>query len=461
VKGRSEDVKAGSLGWRAAMGLAFAFAALALALYAPSFAGPFLSDDVLYLEHNAALALPLGAALHRIFVEPYYVVGNWSPLHQLVLLAEWRAFGADPLPYRVANAILHALVSVALAAAARRAGLGRAAAIAAAALFLVHPIAVEAVAWINQSKTLLAVGLSLVALERWLAYLRAPRASRLAAATAAGIAALLAKPAAVPLPAVLLVAAWSHRGAVPLRRAAADLAPLGLAALLAFGLNLQAQATQGGVAPWFGGSPAATARILPWLAWRYVELAVWPAGLAHGVHPAPTSGWSDPRVWLPAAALAAVAALVAAGVRAQRRRALGAAWFVLLLAPVLQLVPMINLWADRYLYAALPGAALLLADLAETRGAARERRARRPCSPCSRDSPSPRGPTSRPACGPIPPPSTARRPRPSRAAARAGRASARRSTSAATSTAPPAPTCARSPSFRTTDTCATCSAACA
>jgi hypothetical protein len=346
--------------------LGTALAALALAIYAPSYRGPFVSDDYLYLEYNEALALPLGAALHRILVErpPYYCMGNWSPLHQLWLLFEWRLFGTHVFPYRIANVLLHTLASIALVAAGRRAGLAPRSAAAAGLLFLVHPVAAEAVAWINQSKTLLAVGLCLLSLERWLAYLQEGRRRQLLASTAAGVLALLAKPAALPLPAILVVAAWTHGR--HRARAVLDLLPLALFAAIAFALNLAAQTMQGGVAPWFGGSPAATARVLPWIAWRYVRVAAAPFDLVHGVYPEPTHGWGDIRIWLPLAGLAAIAALVAAAVRAHRQRALGAAWFGLMLLPVVQLVPMIEVFADRYLYAALPGALALVADVADS-----------------------------------------------------------------------------------------------
>lgn len=366
MSARPPAVKPRAASWRRAILLGIAFAVLSLAIYAPSYRGPFVSDDYLYLEHNEALALPLGAALHRILVErpPYFCMGNWSPLHQLWLLLEWRLFGAHPLPYRIANALLHTAVSLALVAAARRAGLSSRAALAAALLFLVHPVAAEAVAWINQSKTLLAVGLCLLSLERWLVYLQEGRRGQLVACTVAGLLALLAKPAALPLPAILLVATWTH-GRHRLR-AVLDLLPLALFAAIVFAVNLAAQATQGGVAAWFGGSPAATARILPWVAWRYVRVAAAPLDLVHGVHPEPTQGWGDVRIWLPLAALAAVAALAAAAVRAHRQRALGVAWFALMLLPVVQLIPMIEVFADRYLYAALPGALALVADVADT-----------------------------------------------------------------------------------------------
>ena len=353
------------LSFRAAAGLVLGACAVALLLHRPGFGGPFISDDVLYLEHNAALALPIGAALRKVTLEPYYVLGNWSPVHEIFLLAEWRAFGADPLPYRIVNALLHAATALAMLAAGRRVGLSRAGALAAGALFLVHPIAAEPVGWINQSKTLLSVGFSLLALERWLAHLASPSRARLAAATAAGAIALLAKPAAIPLPALLLLAAWTHGAPGTLRRVWPDLLPLAAIGAVAFVLGLVAQATQGGVAPWFGGGPLGTLQVLPWLLWRYVRLVFAPFDLVHGVHPAPIHGWTDERLVWPTAALAAVAFLAVRAARARRERWLGIAWFVGMLLPVLQVVPMINLFADRYLYAALPGALWVIVDAVE------------------------------------------------------------------------------------------------
>lgn len=360
--------EAPGLGGRTLLAAALLFTAAALLVYAPVLGAPFLSDDVLYLESNPTFALPFRAALRRVLLEPYFA--NWSPLHHALLWAEWRLFGAWAAPYHVVSVALHAGVAVTLAAAARRGGLSRGAALAAGALLLVHPAASEAVAWISQSKTLLCVGLSLAALERWLAHLAAPGRGRLAAALALGAAALFAKPAALPLPAVLWGAALVRRA--DWRRAALDLGPLVLAAAFVLARNLRAQALEGGVGEWFGGSPLATARILPWVAWRYVRLAVAPIGVVHGVQPAPASAF-----WGPLLALAVAGAAVLALCRRRRERALGPLWFVLLLAPVLQLVPMPLVYADRYLYAALPGALWLVAQLGDEAAQAAGRRAAR------------------------------------------------------------------------------------
>jgi tetratricopeptide (TPR) repeat protein len=386
VSGPEPRVKSapGGFGGRTLLAAALAFAGAALLLYAPALPAPFFSDDVLYLEHDPAFVLPARSTLRRVLLEPWFA--NWSPLHRALLWAEWRAFGASPLPYRVLNVGLHAGAALALATAARRGGLSRGAALAAGALLLVHPAAVEAVAWISQSKTLLCVGLSLAALERWLAHLAVPARRRLAAALALGSAALLAKPAALPLPAILLGAA-ACAGA-DLRRAARALAPLAAVAAVVLVRNLLAQARGGGVAEWFGGSPLATAAILPWLAWRYVRLAFAPTGLVHGVHPAPVAAPADPALWGPLLGLAAAAAIALALCRLLPRTtgeedrpapscAFGPLWFAAMLAPVLQLVPMQTVYADRYLYAALPGALWLVAQLGDDAARAGGPRARR------------------------------------------------------------------------------------
>jgi len=335
-----------------------AASAVCLLLYLPSYGAAFFSDDYLYLTYNPVVELPPLEALRSL--PSQLISANWSPLHHAFVYAEWLLFGSSPLGYRIVNVLLHAAAGVLVSYAALRGRLPQPAAALAGVLFLVHPVAVEAVAWISQSKTLLALVLSLFCLERWLAHLEAPGRARLIACWTAGTLAFLAKPTALPLPGLLLVAIASHgRRRVGLLL---DLVPLMAFAGVAFFLQLAAQGAEGGVAPWFGGSPAATARVIPWLLWRYVRLTLLPVDLVYGVHPAPLDHWLDARFLLPLAGLLGVGGVVAWRIARRPRRALAAAWFLLFLLPVLQLIPMINLFADRYLYFALPGALVLCAE---------------------------------------------------------------------------------------------------
>lgn len=341
--------------------------ALATAVYTPSLPGGLVSDDFLYLEYNELLDPPFAVAFPRIIERSFFA--NWAPVHILFLYAERAAFGDEPLGHRIANVILLAGCAFALRRVALRGGLAPGAALAAAALLAVHPAAVEAVAWITQSKTLLALVFSLLSLERWLAHLQAPSTGRLAAALALAVLALLSKGAVVLLPAVFAVAWWSHgRGAL---RDAWSVALLAAVAGYVALMNVQAQATQGGVVEWFGGSAGATARIVPEVLWRHLRMAAFPVDPAFCVHPDPVSSWSDARAWLPLVGIAAAIALAFIVARRDRRSWLALAWVAAMLLPVVQLVPMTTVYADRYLFLALPGLLVLGVSVAAQVGGSR------------------------------------------------------------------------------------------
>ncbi len=346
MSAKGSVVKHGLLTFAAAVAVAFC-------VYAPSLRGGFVSDDLLYIEDNPLLRLPAAEALPRL--ADARLVGNWAPLHHEFLYGEWLLFGTDAAGYRIVNLLLLAGCSCALAAAARRAGLRAGAALLAGALLLLHPAAVEGVAWISQSKTLLALLFALLALERWLAYLVAPGTGRLAAAFALAGLSLLAKAAFVLLPGVFGVALFTHAPPGRRLRELPALACLGLFAVGVLILGVQAQQSQGGVVPWYGGSSAATARVMPGVLWRYLRYGLLPFDPVHGVDPKPPPRWGDAGVWAPAAAVLLAALAAGACAVRQRRLALAAAWWGAALLPVMQLVPMTTIFADRYLLVALPG----------------------------------------------------------------------------------------------------------
>jgi tetratricopeptide (TPR) repeat protein len=127
-------------------------------------------------------------------------------------------------------------------------------------------------------------------------------------------------------------------------------------------INLQAQGAQGGIVRWFGGSPGATARILPGVLWRYLRLALLPYDPVFCVQPDVIPSWLDLRVWLPLVCLAGALLVAGRAIATDRRFALAVAWAVAMLAPVVQVVPMTTVYADRYLAMALPGLLVLVLE---------------------------------------------------------------------------------------------------
>jgi hypothetical protein len=326
--------------------LGAAFLGVALTLYGPALEGPFLSDDVHYVRDNPFVH-ELSAENLVILFDPtgpatIHVV-NYSPLQLLLHALAWQAFGAETFGHHVLNVALHALASVLLVALFLATGLPRPGALLGGLLFLVHPANVEAVAWISQLKSTLALVLSLCAL---LAHARRP-----ALGFACFVAALLAKPtAAFALPVAALLD-WTGPGRIRWRW-------LSLWALVFVGHAYAEFATHqrsGAAEAELHRTPWVLLRTIGALGMRYLVMAVSSYGVSAFHDPEPARSALDPW-WL--ASLPCLALLLARSVVVARRRDVEIAywtWAAVSFAPVSQVFPFLYPMADRYLYFILPG----------------------------------------------------------------------------------------------------------
>jgi hypothetical protein len=345
-------------------------AAVALGwLYRGALSGPFFSDDEGLILQNPLTEGLSPAHLFAIF-DPagsqLVLTGTWAPLHMLWMALERAVFGLDPAGWHLVNVLLHALATCLVASLMLASGLAPRAALLCAALFGLHPAAVEGVAWISQSKTLLCAVFGFGALRAW--------RTRPALATALFAAALLAKPHALMLLPTAAAFSWvgpRAAGARPWRWLALWCALFALYALpetVAFReySGFQAEAEAG---------LAERLRTPFAIAARYAAMAASGFGVAAFAQPDPPDSWLDP--WFLAGA-ALCAALGLRALRQLRARNEEGAWWVFAaagFAPVSQAMPFLFPIADRYLYFILPGllgaTALALADAAARIGAAR------------------------------------------------------------------------------------------
>ncbi len=234
-----------------------------------------------------------------------------------------------------------------------------------AALFALHPLHVESVAWVAERKDLLAALFWFFGLGAYLAWLRRPSPSRLAALAALFAAALMAKPVAVTFPAALLLLDWwplgRLRGRRDLPRLFIEKTPLWIMAAASSSVTVLAQRA---------GDSFASAELYP--AWArlanavraylgYLGLAIWPAGLTV-FHPHPGRVVPVVPVILAALALAAATLAVAARRRALPWLATGWLWYLGVLVPMIGLVQVGDQgMADRYTYLPLTGIFMALA----------------------------------------------------------------------------------------------------
>lgn len=346
-----------------------AFVVVAWLVYAPALDGPFLSDDVPMIVHNPWLH-PLGWPSFREVLDPFGGVtratGNWAPVHMLGHALEIQAFGSQVRGYHWVNLLLHALDAVLLLALLRDHGVAPVAALLGATFFLVHPANVEAVAWITQLKSVLAVAFGLSAL---LVSPRRPLGGLLLFTLAT-----LTKPLAIGFLAFELVRALMRARRGERGGLGWPLAWTAVAVVTAIpALSVFAQ-----VGAFSAGEPLAGFEKARWLSailGRYVALASVSWGSSVSAQPAAPRGWLDPWVLL------GLVALAACGARALvvfSRGRIEAAFWALAAAgyvPISQLFAFRFPIADRYLYFVLPGligAGLLLlqdaTDAPRTRG---------------------------------------------------------------------------------------------
>ena len=299
----------------------------------------------------------------------------------------------DARVFHVGNLVLHLLSALCVLVLLRRLTGSDLGALAGALLFAIHPVQVESVCWITETKGLLCAVFAWLAIIEYLRYTeltsavatepiraakrratksatRRPAYLHLAAATVCFVLSLLSKPMAVsvPLMAAVLVLMWYRR---PWR----DLAPLGVWLLLAVGLAMLTKRQQPSESFAYVAPLAARPLIAGDAVAFYLAKLVWPLRLTTDYGRSPHWLLERPAVfyttWLAPAAMLSVMALC----RAPRARWAAAGLFLVALAPLLGLVPFgfqdNSTVADRYLYLAMLGPAVAAAWFVEryaTRG---------------------------------------------------------------------------------------------
>jgi hypothetical protein len=249
----------------------------------------------------------------------------------------------------------------------------------AAAFVAIHPLRVESVAWAAERKDVLAFLMAALTVAAWLWWLRRSQArARYAVAAAAFVAGLLAKPSLVTLPLALpLLALWpggvvtaagagaSSRRIVPRVLGAAALLLVPSAAVTV--VVLSAQRAGGGLLERAAPSLVLRAENAVVSAAAYLGKTFLPAELSV-FYPFPAAIAAAPVL----GAVTLLAAISTAAWRLRRRHPyllVGWAWYLILLAPALGLVPIGGqAMADRYTYLPAIGLAAaavwLAADLA-------------------------------------------------------------------------------------------------
>lgn len=349
-----------------AIGVCVALALLVACVFGPTVNHPFVNfDDDVYVYDNALITRGFTSqGLSQAFTSVH--ASNWHPLTTISHLLDVQFYGPKAGGHHATNVVLHAAAAICLFLALRTltGALWRSAFVA--ALFAVHPLRVESVAWIAERKDVLSGLCFALTLWAYARYVQQPKSAARYLLVVLGCAlGLLSKPMLVTLPFVLLLLDfWPLRrigggvtATVAPTRPLLEKLPLLLLAAAAAGATLLVQSKVVQAVESFplglrlNNALVATA--------TYVAQFVWPANLAV-FYPYPTAGIA---LWKTALALVLVGGLCVVAIRWRKDRPfllVGWLWFLGMLVPVIGLVQVgVQAHADRYTY--LPQIGLTLA----------------------------------------------------------------------------------------------------
>jgi len=197
--------------WRAA-GTACLIVTITVLAYLPALRGGYVWDDDTYLAQN--LTLRSADGLRQIWFEPASTP-QYYPLAFTAFWIEYRLWGLTPRGFHAVNIAVHAVNALLVWLLLRR--LRVPGALVAAAIFAVHPVHVDTVAWIAERKSLLSGAFCLLTLLAWLRFLETRRWDAYALVLLLFSGAMLSKTAACTLPLILLLVAWWQKPATGFR----------------------------------------------------------------------------------------------------------------------------------------------------------------------------------------------------------------------------------------------------
>jgi len=335
-----------------------------LLVYAPIKDLPFISyDDDLYVTGNSWVQQGLtwqGARWAMTALEG----GSWHPLTWLSHMLDVQLFGLNPSGHHLTNLLLHlANVLLLFGVLQRMTGaVWRSAGVA--ALFALHPLNMESVAWVAERKNVLSTLFWLLTIWAYVTYVRQPGWQRYLGVMGAFVLGLMAKPMLVTLPCVLLLMDYWPLGRLGkdwrefqkrVPRLVVEKLPLFIPAAAISVVTIAGQSQIGTLSSWEGLSLGIRVANAVAAYGIYIKKMLWPMDLAV-LYPHPGTSLS---VW-PVALAALLLVVLSLGVWWQGRRSrylvVGWCWYLGTLFPVSGLIQVGGqAMADRYTYIPLMG----------------------------------------------------------------------------------------------------------
>ena len=337
--------------------ICLALAAVTWAVFGQTLAHDFVNfDDHVYVYENSLIIRGLSTeGIISAFTHTH--ARNWHPLTTISHMLDCQLYGLKAGGHHFTNAILHTIAVLLLFLVLKQmtGGLWQSAFVA--ALFAIHPLHVESVAWIAERKDVLSSVFFMLTLAAYARYARAPSPPRYLVVAVLFACGLMSKPMLVTLPFVLLLLDWWPLGRIGGQKSEAESR---LRRLITEKVPLFALSALSCIATLFAQRQGQSAiDQLPFL-WRlnntfvsyttYIWQMLWPARLAV-FYPHPNNRLPLVEVILAIAFLVGITLVVIYLRRTKPYLVTGWFWYLGMLVPVIGLVQVgEQAHADRYTY---------------------------------------------------------------------------------------------------------------
>jgi tetratricopeptide (TPR) repeat protein len=174
-------------------------------------------DDHGYVTENSLIRSELTLdGIHWIFSAKYLDV--WNPLVWLSFMLDYRIYGLDAGGYHLTNLILHILSTLLLFRLFNRMTQATWKSAFVAAIFALHPLHVESVAWISERKDVLSAFFWMLTLYLYVYYTEKPAVKRYLLVLFSFVLALMSKPMVVTMPLIMILLDYWPLGRFTLKK---------------------------------------------------------------------------------------------------------------------------------------------------------------------------------------------------------------------------------------------------
>ena len=320
-------------------------------------------DDYRYVVENEMVLNGLNpSGIATALFKPYF--SNWHPLTMLSYMFDATFFGTGPRGFHTVNLLLHLLNTGLLFLVLQKMTKALWPSAVVAALFALHPLHVESVAWISSRKDVLSGTFWILTIWAYFEYTRDTTRRRFVAVCALFLLGIMSKPMVVTLPFLLLLLdywplnrygeerklKWERVRALTMEKIPLFIMA-GISIIITFYASVEGDAVrsleQVPLADRLMNTPVAYV--------VYVLKMFWPTGLCPGGYVMPRSV----QIWHAAGAVSALAAISLGALLVRKRQPfllVGWFWFLGTLVPVIGIVSIGFAWrTDRYTYLPMIG----------------------------------------------------------------------------------------------------------